>query len=1116
MGQVWRARQLLLDRDVALKVLQTHTPVQARARRRLHREARLVARISHPNVVHVFDYGETEAGAPYLVMELVDGVVATERMASARSAGEVVDAVRCILRALEAAHGKGVLHRDLKPANMMLRGGDPGALVLLDFGIAAILNEETATDHGEGEGGDSRLTRDGAVVGTPLYMSPEQARGHRATERSDLYAVGVVLHEWLSGRPPFMGSAERVMRAHVFDAPPPLLPRAGFDVPTAVERLVTRALAKAPDDRFASASEMRRALDAAVLSGRGSVPRPPGGAPVPSSRPSATLRQSGGVSGSSSAGAGRGLLDVAPFVARARELAWLVERLTEGLSGRGGLLIVEGDEGVGKSRLVDEAVQSLDLGVAPLLGRAALTPAGGAPLHLVRAALAEALDARTLSAEALERRLSAVLPGQASSFASWLRGPAGPIPRFTAGGEEAWADTDLAARAIGALAMRRPLLLLLDDAQWADRATAAFLVRQAGALRHEASPRVLVVCRQRPSGEDPLADLARYEGASVHRLAVGRLSVTETEALLRGMAPLSGPSAAALASRAHGSPLFAVQLLRSVQERGLLHAGADGVALREDVDASGLPASLEQILSARLDRARDGVGDCADSLLHAAAVLGEGFDVGTLETVLDAVGSELEANVLDDALDALVRARVFVEPAAADADRLAWEHPLLRATVLETVRRSRRQRRLCGAAAEALRSAGAPSSRAVVELLLLAGDRSAAAPLAAAAGEEALSAGELSEALRLFEVGIEDPAPEGRGRAWWGLGTARNHLGQVDGAEQAFQAALEVASTPLERGRAWFAVGRCRYNRGQHGAAIAALREADALLCVVEGPAAAMVRSLVVRTWAAAAAMEPGEPAPDVDLDELLGAAVEPAQRVEHHKTAGYLRLRRGDLAGSIQAFEAALREARALGHRPGLADLLCDLGRARRRAGDHAAARVHLEEALQLARGAGQHRTEAEAHNELGELGRATSSLDSAAEHYAAAVSIWEALESPSAVLAALNQALVEVAAGRYDAARSLLIELRARSGVLPPWCTIPFLLTTALAACGGENESAARQALAQAEAPLAAAGSEDAEGRAVLSQLRAMAFERGQGLLVEDVDALCRRLERSPTSRP
>ena len=1113
MGQVWRARQLLLERDVALKVLQTNTPVQARARRRLHREARLVARISHPNVVHVFDYGETEDGAPYLVMELVDGVVATDRMARARSVGEVVAAVRCILLALEAAHDKGVLHRDLKPANMMLRGGDPTALVLLDFGIAAILNEETATDQGDTEPRDSRLTRDGAVVGTPLYMSPEQARGLRATERSDLYAVGVVLHQWLSGRPPFVGSAERVMRAHVFDAPPDLAPRPGFDVPRGLVEVMTRALAKAAEDRFGSAGEMRRAIDAAFV-----APSPEGSRrPVPglddlAPRGSDTVRLARGTLGSTDAGEGRGLLVHAPFVGRARELAWLRDRLRHGLGGRGGLLLVEGDEGVGKSRLVEEALQQLDPSLRPLLGRAALTPAGGPPLHLVRASLADSLDARVLGEEALERRLTGLLAAEAGPFASWLRSPAGLAPRFATEGGEAWQDTDLADRAIAAIADRRPLLLLLDDAQWADRATAAFLVRHAGALRHGSLPVVLVVCRQRPPGEDPLADLSRYEGTSVHRLAVGRLSVTETEALLRGMAPLAGPSAAALASRAHGSPLFAVQLLRSMQERGLLQQGDDGMALSEDVDASGIPASLEQILTGRLDRARKDAGRHVDSLLHAAAVLGEGFEVATLEILLAAAGSDLGPSDLDDALDALVEACVFVEPADGGVDRLAWEHPLLRSTVLEKMRRSRRQRRMCRAAAEALQAVAAPSCRAVVELLLLAGDRVAAAPLAASGGEEALAAGELSDAIRLFEVGIEDTSPEGRGRAWWGLGTARNYLGQVDGAERAFQSALEVASTSLSRGRAWFAVGRCRYNRGQHASAIAALREADELLRGVDGPVAAVGRSLVARTWAAAAASEPGEPLPDVDTDELLATASEPAHRVEHHKTAGYLRLRRGDLQGSIRAFRAALDEARALRHRPGLADILCDLGRACRLAGDVVAAREHLEEALLLARGIGQHRTEAEAHNELGELGRATSALDSAAEHYAAAVSIWEALDSPSALLATLNQALVAVAARRYDTARSLLVELRARSGELPAWCSVPFLLTTALAASGGGSEAAARQALGQAVGPLTATGTVDQEGRAVLSQLRSLAFERGQASLVQDVDDVIRRLDLAP----
>lgn len=1105
MGQVWRARQLQLDRDVALKVLHTDGPVQARARRRLHREARLVARISHPNVVQVFDYGETDDGSPYLVMELVDGCVATERMAQARSVEEVVAAARCVLVALESAHGKGVLHRDLKPANMMLRGDDPGSLVLLDFGIAAILSEETATDHGDAAGDNAKLTREGAVVGTPLYMAPEQARGLPATERSDLYAVGVILFEWLSGRPPFVGGAEQVMRAHVFDPPPALVPRPGLDVPPALRALVERALRKAPEDRFGSASEMRRDLSRVAASA--SATGPALHATAPASPGTSTVELSVAPSGGASAGEAVGPLSRAPFVGRGRELAWLHERLAAGLSGRGAVLILEGEEGVGKSRLVEEALERLDLSLQPMHGRAGLTPAGGPPLHLIRAALSEALSVRALEGDARRRRLSTLLDEGGLELDSWLRGASGSDAGL--GGSD-WRDTDPADRALRALARRRPVLLVLDDLQWADAATLSFLVRQAGALRHAPAPIVLVALRHPAPAVDPLGDLGRYEGASVHRLPVERLSATETEALLRGLAPLAGPAAATLASRAHGSPLFAVQLVRTLQERGLLEPAEEGLRLREDVDASVLPFSLEQILNGRLESARDAAGAGADGLLHAAAVLGESFDIQALEAVLTAVRVDLEANALDDALDALVEARVFAELPDGGPDRLAWAHPMLRSSVLEKVRRSRRQRRLCRAAADALR-AGSPSRRAVVELLLLAGDREAAAPLANAAADEALAAGELSDALTLYELGAEEGTRSGRHRAWSGVGTVRNHLGQLADAEAAFGEALEAADGPQERGMACFAVGRCRYNRGDLVAALSALKEADALLQQVDGPEAALGRTLVARTWAAAAAAVPGEPLPTPDLPALLARASSAAQRVEHHKTDAYLRLRRGDPSGSVQAFEAALVEARRLGHRPGLADLLCDLGRASRQAADTSAARRHLEEALSLAQGAGQHRTEAEAHNELGELGRSTGALDSAAEHYAAAVNIWQALASPSAVLAALNQALVAVAAERFAAARAVLVELRQRPGGVPDYCQVPFLLTTALAAAGSGAEPAALQALDRAVERLEAAGSLDAEGRAVLGQLRALGSARGQSTLVSAVDAAVDRLDPS-----
>jgi len=220
---------------------------------RFHREARAAARLSHPNSVALLDSGETETGTLFMVMELVPGVTLAQLLSTAGPLGEARAVGICaqILAALSEAHGLGIIHRDLKPANVMVDPRDGTDRVkVLDFGIATVA------------GGDleSRLTQQGTVFGTPAYMSPEQVRGEPLDPRSDLYSVGVILHEILAGRLPFeaetpLGLASR----HLHDPPPPLS-RAGVRVGPALERLVLSALAKRREDRPATADAFRTAL----------------------------------------------------------------------------------------------------------------------------------------------------------------------------------------------------------------------------------------------------------------------------------------------------------------------------------------------------------------------------------------------------------------------------------------------------------------------------------------------------------------------------------------------------------------------------------------------------------------------------------------------------------------------------------------------------------------------------------------------------------------------------------------------------------------------------------------------------------------------------------------
>ena len=255
MGIVYAAQHTLLHRPAAIKVLQPGLSDQKDIVRRLFNEARAATVIRHPSIVEVYDFGWTDDGAAFIVMEYLDGE--TLRARCKRSSPHWSTALvlaRQIASALAAAHAKDIIHRDLKPDNIFLVPDPeiPGSerIKLLDFGIARI------TDPGQ------HKTRTGAVIGTPTYMAPEQCRGVAVDARADLYALGCILFELCTGRPPFVGEGEGdVLIAHV-NTPPPLLASLASGIPNEVESLVQRLLEKAPSHRIKTADELIEIIDA--------------------------------------------------------------------------------------------------------------------------------------------------------------------------------------------------------------------------------------------------------------------------------------------------------------------------------------------------------------------------------------------------------------------------------------------------------------------------------------------------------------------------------------------------------------------------------------------------------------------------------------------------------------------------------------------------------------------------------------------------------------------------------------------------------------------------------------------------------------------------------------
>jgi serine/threonine protein kinase len=243
MAEVFRAVDTRLGRDVAVKVLARHLLADPRSVERFEREGRTAASLHHPNIVNVYD-AASEGDTHYLVMELVEGPTLAEiiKREGQMPLPRALDIASRIAAALQVAHGRGLVHHDVKPSNVLFDRDDN--VKVTDFGIARAASSDITT-----------------VQGSPPYVAPEQAKGGRADPRSDVYGLGCVLFEMLAGQPPFSGSSASAVIMQHLETPPPPLTKFRNDVPADVSNIVTRALAKDPEQRYDSAQALRSDLD---------------------------------------------------------------------------------------------------------------------------------------------------------------------------------------------------------------------------------------------------------------------------------------------------------------------------------------------------------------------------------------------------------------------------------------------------------------------------------------------------------------------------------------------------------------------------------------------------------------------------------------------------------------------------------------------------------------------------------------------------------------------------------------------------------------------------------------------------------------------------------------
>ncbi|MHC5005424.1 MAG: serine/threonine-protein kinase, partial [Planctomycetota bacterium] len=664
MGVVYKAEDVRLKRPVALKFLPPHLVADLRAKERFLREAQAASALDHPNVGVVFDMDETDDGESFIAMAYYGGETVADKLEQGPlSVDDAVDFALQAARGLSRAHARGIVHRDVKPANLMVT--DEGVLKILDFGLAKLA-------------GAAHITGTGRALGTVAYMAPEQAAQDEATVQSDIWALGVVLYEMLSGRLPFRGGSPVAVLYHVLHEEPDPIRELRRETPAGLERVVARALAKDPSRRYQDLAEMVADLETVVSGSRGV------GARI---EPEPAL-------GERSAAFERTSFSFPPlhphvtddtefqvFVGRESELEQLDAWFQEALDGRGRVGFISGEAGCGKTVLAREfgrRATELDDRVTVATGRCNAHTGVGDPYHPFREILGlltgdvEAQwSAGSLRADQATR-LWSLVPSTVTALVEGgpeLLGtivPGAPLiaraqghPGLQVGLLEdlrQLVDKSAAAssarqfdlfeqyvRVLRALAKERLLVLIVDDLQWADSGSVSLFFHLA---RELTGSRVLMLGLFRPSevavgrgGERHPFEPVLNEIKASFRDPEIRFGPTGDRQFVEALIDsepnrLGPPFRASLFEQTRGHALFTVELLRGLEDQGLLLRDEEDRWMEHPhLEWDFLPARVEAVIEQRIGRLPPEL----QRILSIASVEGEEF---TLEAVARAHGAD--------------------------------------------------------------------------------------------------------------------------------------------------------------------------------------------------------------------------------------------------------------------------------------------------------------------------------------------------------------------------------------------------------------------------------------------------------------------------------------------
>ena len=623
MGEVFRAFDTRLQRPVAIKLMRD---AKGLAVHRFLREARAASALNHPNIVVVHDIGETPEGRHYIVQEFIAGVTLRAKITGDLAVAAILDIGRQVARALAAAHAAGIVHRDIKPENVMVRSD--GYAKVLDFGLARLPEMETATatTHGAAE------TSPGILLGTMGYMSPEHARGAPAGAPADVFALGITLYEMAAGRRPFVAPTMPAVLTAILLEEPVSLSRVNPSVPSALENLVHRMLAKDPDLR-PTAADVEEELGVLAAGEVRTTPFERG--------PTVQERRT---------------------VGREPEREHMRRVYDQVRDGHGRILTVLGEPGIGKTILIEDFLAELSvLPERPFVvrGRCSERLAGAEAYLPVLEALDNLLHRSSWSS------MHTLIKSVAPTWYVQVAHAAASQDSLARVREEAPAvSQERMKRELGTLlqeaSRQRPFVLFLDDLHWADVSTIDMLNYLAGRFDQM---RLLIVSTYRPAdmtlAQHPflaIRDELRAHGA-LDEISLGFLERRDVERYLSVMFPQNrfpGSLAELIHAKTEGSPLFMADVVRYLRDSGSI-VERDGVWVLARTEAEAfreLPASIRSMIARKIER----LDETDRKLLVAASVQGHEFDSSVVAEAIEMDPAEVE-----ERLDALEHIHVFVK-----------------------------------------------------------------------------------------------------------------------------------------------------------------------------------------------------------------------------------------------------------------------------------------------------------------------------------------------------------------------------------------------------------------------------------------------------------------------